>query len=103
LEDVASRLGVKQGSLERLTKRPHVEYGDQFTADELKPLYHILKAYEPAHGRRENTVERFLRALSVTNGIPVSTMKKWRSTLRTTPAVASPHRRTRTVSAQTLT
>ena len=103
LDDVAIRLGVKPGSLRRLTKRPHVEYGDQFTADELKPLYHILKSYEPADGRRENTVEKFLRVLSDTNGIPVSTMKKWRSTLRSAPEVASPHRRNRTVSAQTLT
>jgi transposase-like protein len=103
LKQVAGRLGVKAESLRRLTKRPHVEYGDQFTADQLKPLYHILRSYGPADGRRENTVERFLRVLSDTNGIPVSTMRKWRSTLRDAPEVASPHRRNRAVSAQTLT
>jgi hypothetical protein len=48
-------------------------------------------------------VERVLRVLSDTYGVAVSTMKKWRSTLRNAPEVASPHRRNRTVSAQTLT
>jgi hypothetical protein len=40
LKHVAGRLGVKPESLERVTKRPHVEYGDQFTEDQLKPLHH---------------------------------------------------------------
>jgi hypothetical protein len=42
----------------------------------------------------------FLRVLS---GVVVSTMKKWRSTFRNASEVASPHRRNRTMSVQTLT
>jgi hypothetical protein len=53
LEHVAGRLGVEPESLERLAKRPHVEYGDRFTEGQLKPLYDNLKSYEPADCRRE--------------------------------------------------
>jgi hypothetical protein len=44
-----------------------------------------------------------LSVLSDTNGIAVSMGKKWRLKLRSTPEVGSPHQRSRTMSAQTLT
>jgi hypothetical protein len=52
LERVAGRLGRKPESLERLIKRPHVDYGDRLTEGQPKPLYRILKSYGRADGRR---------------------------------------------------